>query len=91
MRAGLFAPNARHRRLVVPAPAPAPVSDGAEFQAVATRAQMGWAQRLRRVSDIDVSRCSRCGVDVRVLVCAVQGRRNFAGGRMPGATSPTRA
>ena len=71
---GLFAPNARHRRLVVPDPPPAPVSDGAEAQAVATRAQMGWAQRLRRVFDIDVSRCSRCGAALRVLAVITEPR-----------------
>jgi len=41
---GLFAPNARHRRLVVPSPPPPPVSDGAaEPEPVRTRAQMSLA------------------------------------------------
>jgi hypothetical protein len=64
---GLFAPNARHRRLVVPGPAPAPTSEGVERGATPTRAQMTWAQRLRRVFEIDVSRCLRCGAPLRVL------------------------
>jgi len=64
---GLFAPNARHRRLVVPGPAPAPVSEGADQGATPTRAQMTWARRLRRVFDIDISRCARCSAAVRVL------------------------
>ncbi|MDH3671344.1 MAG: transposase [Gammaproteobacteria bacterium] len=64
---GLFAPNARHRRLVVPGPAPGPVSEGADQGATPTRAQMTWAQRLRRVFDIDISRCPRCGAALRVL------------------------
>jgi len=55
---GLFAPNARHHRLVVPAPAPAPVCEGAGQGAMPSRAQMTWAQRLRRVFDIDVGRRS---------------------------------
>jgi hypothetical protein len=71
---GLFAPNARHRRLVVPAPAPAPASDGAEPDPVPTRARMSWAQRLRRVFDIDVSRCSRCGAALRVLAVITEPR-----------------
>jgi len=62
---GLFAPNARHRRRVVPAPAPA--SEGADPGATPTRAQMTWAQRLRRVFDIDITRCPRCGAALRVL------------------------
>ena len=28
---------------------------------------MSWAQRLRRVFDIDVSRCPHCGAQLRVL------------------------
>jgi len=64
---GLFAPNARHRRLVVPAPAPAPASEGVDQEATPTRAQMTWAQRLRRVFDIDITRCPRCGAALRVL------------------------
>ena len=32
-----------------------------------TRAQMTWAQRLRRVFDIDISRCPRCGAALRAL------------------------
>ena len=87
---GLFAPNARHRRLVVPAPAPAPAHDDAETTRSQTRSAMSWAQRLRRVFAIDISQFLHCGAPLRVLVCAVQGCTNVAGGRMPGATSPTR-
>jgi len=69
---GLFAPNARHRRLVVPAPAPA--SEGADQEATPTRAQMTWAPRLRRVFDIDISRCARCGAPLRVLAAITDPR-----------------
>ena len=40
---------------------------GFEPEATPTRAQMTWAQRLRRVFDIGISRCSRCGGAERVL------------------------
>jgi len=72
---GLFAPNARHRRLVVPSPTTAPVSDdAAEPEPVRTRAQMSWAQRLRRVFDIDVSRCSRGAAQLRALAVITDAR-----------------
>jgi hypothetical protein len=71
---GLFAPNARHRHLVVPAPTPAPVREGAEPGATPTRARMTWAQRLRRVFDIDISRCARCGAPLRVLAAITDPR-----------------
>jgi hypothetical protein len=67
MRARQLAPNARHRRLVVPVPRPASVDDGAEPGAVPTRTRMGWAQRLHRLFDIDVRHCTRCGAHLRVL------------------------
>ena len=49
--------NARHRRLVVPAPS-APADDGIEPEPVRTRAQMTWAQRLRHVFEASAP-CSR--------------------------------
>jgi hypothetical protein len=60
---GLFAPNARHRGLVAPAPAP----EDAETTRSQTRSAMSWAQRLRRVFAIDISRCPRCGGQLRML------------------------
>ncbi len=60
---GRFAPNARHRLLIVPAPA----SEAAEPGAPPARTQMTWAQRLRRVFAIDISHCTRCGAALRVL------------------------
>jgi hypothetical protein len=63
---GILAPNARHRRLVVPAPPPAPADD-AETTPSRPRASMTWTQRLRRVFAIDLSRCPRCGAPLRVL------------------------
>ena len=65
---GLLAPNARHRRLVVPTPPPAPVSEGAtEPEPARTRGQMTWMQRLRRGFDMDLRACPRCGAPLRVL------------------------
>jgi hypothetical protein len=31
------------------------------------RASISWAQRLKRVFDIDVTTCSECGGDVRII------------------------
>jgi hypothetical protein len=35
---------------------------------------MTWAQRLRRVFDIDLSRCVRCGAQLRVLAVIIDPR-----------------
>ncbi|MCP3869621.1 MAG: IS91 family transposase, partial [Gammaproteobacteria bacterium] len=33
------------------------------------RASMTWAQRLKRVFNIDIETCSKCGGAVRVIAC----------------------
>jgi len=58
---GLFAPNARHRRLVVPGPAPAPVSEGAEQGATRTHAQMS----------VKLSVCAGCSTSMSAAARAV--------------------
>ena len=71
---GVFAPNSKYRARVTPA------KRGRGGQAVATteaeeptaaerRASMTWAQRLKRVFNIDIETCSKCGGAVRVISC----------------------
>jgi hypothetical protein len=71
---GVFAPNSQHRIQVTPAkrgkgrkrptadeqPCPSPPE---------RRASMTWAQRLKRVFNIDMETCSKCGGAVRVIAC----------------------
>jgi hypothetical protein len=69
---GVFAPNARHRTvLVAKAPVRTP-SRSDEPEAHASRAAMTWMQRLRRVYDIDVSVCPNCGGALKVLAVITQ-------------------
>ena len=67
---GVFAPNSKHRVHITP------VKRGKvkktqsldEDQTPAEhRASISWAQRLKRVFDIDVKTCSECGGDVRII------------------------
>ena len=37
--------------------------------AVEKRTSMTWAQRLKRVFEIDIETCSECGGDVRIIAC----------------------
>jgi len=71
---GVLAPNARHRRLVVPVPPPTPPGTQDELSAARQRAPMTWMQRLRRVFDIDISQCPRCGAALRVLAVITEPR-----------------
>jgi hypothetical protein len=68
---GVFAPNSQHRALVTPArrgrgsktKAPGPE----DATPVASHAAMNWAQRLKRVFNIDIETCSVCGASMKVI------------------------
>jgi hypothetical protein len=77
---GVLAPNAKLRARVVPQQPPAPGhaatevaarAESEEVEPVRARSQrMGWALLLKRVFDIDMRRCPRCG-GVQVKIIAV--------------------
>ena len=71
---GVFAPNSKHRALVTPARRgtgkQAKTAQETQQQTAAEqRASMTWAQRLKRVFNIDIDTCSHCGGDVRIIAC----------------------
>ena len=66
---GVFAPNSNFRRQVTPK-----VSDKRSAESeTRTPAQqctaMTWAQRLKRVFNIDIETCQHCGGAVKVIAC----------------------
>ena len=69
---GVFAPNSQHRAWVTPARRgrgnKATVA-APEATPVASHAAMSWAQRLKRVFDIDIETCSVCGGSMKVIAC----------------------
>ena len=70
---GVFAPNSQHRALVTPArrgrrsktKAPGPE----DATPVASHVAMSWAQRLKRVFDIDIETCHVCAGSMKVIAC----------------------
>ena len=69
---GVLAPNHRWRGLVTPARRGRGVKSisNAQVRSPGERhAAMTWAQRLKRVFNIDIEVCSRCGGSVRVIAC----------------------
>jgi len=71
---GVFAPNSQHRAIITPEKrgkgSKAKVSGSDEPAAPAERhAAMTWAQRLKRVFNIDIETCSACGGAVKVIAC----------------------
>jgi len=71
---GVFAPNSKHRVLVTPARRgkgrnPGTCNDTQVKSLEKRRATMNWAQRLKRVFNIDVETCEQCGGRVKVIAC----------------------
>ena len=69
---GVLAPNHRWRGLVTPArrgKGVKPISNVEVRPAAERHAAMTWAQRLRRVFNIDIEVCARCGGSVKVIAC----------------------
>jgi hypothetical protein len=69
---GVFAPNSKHRALVTPAKRgkgnKAEVSDEPPTPAE-RRASMTWAQRFKRVFNINIETCRECGGAMQVIAC----------------------
>lgn len=69
---GVFAPNSQHRAMVTRRKggkgSKARVTDEPPTP-VQRRASMTWAQRLRRVFNIDIETCGVCGGAMRVIAC----------------------
>ncbi len=71
---GVFAPNSTHRSQVTPArrgkgnTPKAPYKEQQKTPAE-RHAAMSWAQRLKRVFQINIETCSACGGAVKVIVC----------------------
>ena len=71
---GVFAPNSRYRGRVTPAKRGrggrrASTGDPEVPTPPERRASMTWAQRLKRVFNIDIETCPACGGAVRIIAC----------------------
>jgi hypothetical protein len=71
---GVFAPNSAHRAQVTPAKRgkgnKARTADAPEATTPAERrAAMTWAQRLKRVFNIDIETCKGCGGHIKIIAC----------------------
>ena len=69
---GVLAPNHRWRGEVTPARRGKALKTGSNAEArtpTECHAAMTWAQRLKRVFNIDIEVCSHCGGSVKVIAC----------------------
>ena len=70
----MFAANSKHRALVTPAKRgrgnkPKATDEGQQQTPTERRASMSWAQRLKRVFNIDIETCGKCGGAMKVTAC----------------------
>ncbi|MDQ3566384.1 MAG: transposase [Pseudomonadota bacterium] len=67
---GVLAPNAKHRSAIV-ASAPVSATNAAEVHPNTAHhsapARINWARLLKRVFDIDIERCLRCGGTLKII------------------------
>jgi hypothetical protein len=67
---GVFAPNSKHRVLVTKSKRGKKARAADEPQTPTERqASMTWAQRLKRVFNIDIETCRECGGAVKIIAC----------------------
>jgi hypothetical protein len=67
---GVFAPNSRHRVTITPSfrnKAKQALPTGQEKTRAQKHQSMTWAQRLKRVFNIDIETCEQCGGAVKVI------------------------
>ncbi len=81
---GVFAPNSRYRGRVTKAKRGrggrrAATGDPEAPTPAERRASMSWAQRLKRVFNIDIETCSACGGAVRIIACIEVWGYDFGG------------
>ncbi len=70
---GVFAPNSKWRAQVTPAKRgkikKLQEEEGSDKSPAEHHIAMSWAQRLKRVFNIDVETCNECGGAVKVIAC----------------------
>ena len=68
---GVFAPNSKYRASVTPAKRGKRIKchsvDGTDQSTAEKRVSINWAKRLKRVFNIDIETCDKCGGDVRII------------------------
>jgi len=89
---GILAPNARHRRQVVPAPPTPAVSAAPDAPAPSTHPhRYSWSALLARVFAVDVTVCPACGGRLRLIAALTDPalvRRYLSGVGLPSQPPP---
>ena len=64
---GVFAPHFKYRSLIVPQPALSNKTSPTEQKKSKQSYSIGWAKILKRVFDIDIQACSKCGGQIKII------------------------
>ena len=69
----MFAPNSSYRRLIIPKQVEKGRANGADKGQTQNeserRSKMTWAQRLKKVFNIEITDCEHCGGKVKIIAC----------------------
>lgn len=100
---GVFASNSKYRALITPSRRGKgkkcdSANERLDQSPAERRASMTWAQRLKRVFNIDINTCRECGGSVRVIACIedpvvinkILDHLNEKGGRFGGSDTSRR-
>ena len=66
---GLFAPHAKNRKLIVPAPGEVLPGDSDKLKI--SKYRISWAKLLKRVFDIDTETCQKCAGKMKIVAAVV--------------------
>ena len=66
---GVFAPNSKHRKAVTGYDKSSVEESSATTINPNQRYRMSWAERLKRVFNIDITICQHCQGNVRIIAC----------------------
>ena len=64
---GIFAPHFKYRSLIVPQPSLSDKTSHTEQKQSKQSYSIGWAKMLKRVFDIDIQTCLKCGGQIKII------------------------
>ena len=64
---GVFAPHCKYRSLIIPQSVLIDKTSPKEQKKAKKSYSMGWAKMLKRVFDIDIQICSKCGGQIKII------------------------
>ena len=71
---GVFAPNCKYRSLIVPQTALTEKTSHKAQKKLKKSYSMGWAKMLKRVFNIEIQTCLKCGGEIKIISAILSGQ-----------------